>query len=39
MIRRSFPSAAFALFSSPFKGEAGRGMGLLRAIHETPRRS
>ena len=28
MIDRSFPSDAFVLLPSPFKGEAGRGMGL-----------
>jgi len=50
MIHLSFPLPAFALFHfpfnrkvmlfpSPFNGEVGRGMGLLRAIHETSRRA
>jgi len=49
MSHRSFPLSTFALFhflfaakavlfSSPFKGEAGRGMVLLRTIREASRR-
>ena len=34
-----FPLGKAVLFSSPFKGEAGRGMVLLRAIHGTSRRA
>jgi len=48
MIHRSFPLSALtlfhfplgrALFPSPFKGEAGRGMVLFRAIQGTSRRA
>jgi hypothetical protein len=36
MIHRLFPLPAVTLFPSPFKGEAGRGMVLLRAKSRRP---